>query len=177
MKLRLFSLLIVLYAFQSSAQEQLLNLARQYLLSGEYEKSLSAFRHLLEYNPNDEEIRSGYLQSLIGLKDFNTAEKLLRQRLKLSPHSVNDRYDLAQIYFLQGETKKAEKEFEKIIKAMPADDSKIRELATRFSRDSHYDWAIKTYEKGKDLLSQTVSSHIRKNWHYCLIKKEIPRLQ
>jgi tetratricopeptide (TPR) repeat protein len=54
------------------AQEQLLNVAKQYLSNKDYEKAAATFKQLVEYNPDDESIFLSYLESLkgIGTHDF-----------------------------------------------------------------------------------------------------------
>lgn len=132
-----------------SAQEQLLNVARQYLRSGDYEKSAATFKQLLEYSPNDPELLSGYFQSLIGLKDFKTAEKTVRQQLKQKPDDPVANFELAKLYREQGDTKKFEKQCERIIDKLATDEQQVRSVAMMFEKSGLFDRAIAVYEKGK----------------------------
>lgn len=140
---------LVFFALLGQAQEQLLNVARQYLRSGEYEKSAATFKQLLEYSPNDPELLNGYFQSLIGLKDFKTAEKTVRQQLKQKPDDPVANFELAKLYREQGDTKKFEKQCERIIDKLSTDEQQVRQVAMMFEKAGLYDRAIAVYEKGK----------------------------
>ena len=131
------------------AQDQLLNVARQYLRTGDYEKSAATYKQLLDYTPNDPELQSGYMQSLIGLKDYKNAEKAIKAMLKKNEDDFFLNYQLATLYKAQGETKKHEKICEKLIRDLKVEDEPIRKAATQFEKDGLLDYAIKCYEKGK----------------------------
>lgn len=64
-------------SFGMLAQDQLLNVAKQYLLSGDYIKAAATFKQLVDYNQEDATVLLGYFESLKGLKDYKTAEKSL----------------------------------------------------------------------------------------------------
>ena len=81
----LYIVLCLLLTGNVFAQEQLINVAKQYLLSGNYEKAAATYKQLLDYSPKDKELQRAYLQSLMGLKDYKTAEKLVKQLLKSNP--------------------------------------------------------------------------------------------
>ncbi|MBP6623701.1 MAG: tetratricopeptide repeat protein [Chitinophagaceae bacterium] len=133
-------------------QDQLLQLAKQYLLSGNYEKAAATYKQLAEYNPEDDNIQQGYIESLIGIKDYATAEKVIKTQLK---HKDVDEglytYSLAKVYKAQGEDKKARKLFDKIIDQVSPFDADIRKTAIKFEKDGLFELAIATYEKGKSL--------------------------
>lgn len=154
MKKIIVLLACLLLFFTVKAQEQLLNVARQYLLSGDYEKSAATFKQLLEYNPNDQEIIQGYLQSLIAIKEYAAAEKQLRLLQKNNPSDIILAFELARLHHLQGEQKKANKEFDKIISKLTHEDKQIRLLASRFEKEGFIDFAIQCFEKGKSFFKE-----------------------
>ena len=84
MKSILFSTLFFLLALQSFAQEQLLQVAKQYLLAGNYEKAVITYKQLAEYNPDDVSIQQDYVSCLMALKDYKTAETVLKKLIKTS---------------------------------------------------------------------------------------------
>lgn len=150
MKKILISLTVLLFSLSLMAQDQLLNVAKQYLLAGNYEKAAATYKQLVEYNPDDEAILNGYMESLIGIKDYATAEKFCKQLIKSkSSKSANYEYTLARVYTAQGETKKASKLYDKLIDQVSPLDADIRFLAQRFEKDGMFDQAIATYEQGK----------------------------
>ncbi len=69
------------------AQDQLLNVAREYLRNKDYEKAAATFKQLLDYNPNNEEILSSYIESALAIKDIKNIEKVLSDNLKKSPNN------------------------------------------------------------------------------------------
>ncbi|MBK7764126.1 MAG: tetratricopeptide repeat protein [Bacteroidetes bacterium] len=131
------------------AQEQLLQVAKQYLLSGNYEKSAATYKQLLEYNPRDKELQKAYMQSLMGLKDYKTAEKALKPLIKAEPKNANYNYQLVKVYKALNEEKKANKLIEKIIDNTQDNDEEVRAIAALFESDFDHQHAIAVYEKGK----------------------------
>ncbi|HNB82047.1 MAG TPA: hypothetical protein PLP14_08110, partial [Chitinophagaceae bacterium] len=62
---KVFSILFLFFSLPLLAQEQLLQVAKQYLLSGNYEKAAATYKQLLDYSPNDRELQKAYLQCLM----------------------------------------------------------------------------------------------------------------
>jgi tetratricopeptide (TPR) repeat protein len=125
----LFSTLFFLLALQSFAQEQLLQVAKQYLLAGNYEKAVITYKQLAEYNPDDVSIQQDYVSCLMALKDYKTAETVLKKLIKTSKNKSQYDYTLAKLWLAQGETKKANKIFDKLIDAVPPVEKEYRALA------------------------------------------------
>jgi tetratricopeptide (TPR) repeat protein len=147
---RLVGILMGLFlTWHGMAQDQLLNVARQYLRTGDFEKSASTFKQLLEYTPGDPELQAGYMQSLLGLKDYKNAEKMLKTLLKKNEDDFYLNYQLATVYKAQGDTKKFEKICEKLIRELKTDDEPVRKAANQFEKDGYLDYALKCYDKGK----------------------------
>lgn len=136
------------------AQEQLHDVARQYLRNGEYEKAVATYKQLITYNEQDEAIMLGYIESLKGIKDYKTAEKTIKQLLKLNEKNVNYHFELGKLYKAQGEDKKADKIFKSIIDDVKANDDEIRSTAAAFQKEGMYDNAIAVFEKGKSFAKE-----------------------
>ncbi|MBK8143644.1 MAG: tetratricopeptide repeat protein [Bacteroidetes bacterium] len=149
MKKVLFSVLILLVGSLLQAQDQLHTVAKQYLQSGQYEKAAATYKQLLEYNPNNESMLLGYLESLNGLRDYKTAEKILKDQMKQQEGVLKYRFELGKIYTLQGEEKKAKKTFDAIVDEVKPGDEGIRNTASLFQKEGLYDYAIAVFEKGK----------------------------
>lgn len=149
MKSILFSTLFFLLALQSFAQEQLLQVAKQYLLAGNYEKAVITYKQLAEYNPDDVSIQQDYVSCLMALKDYKTAETVLKKLIKTSKNKSQYDYTLAKLWLAQGETKKANKIFDKLIDAVPPVEKEYRALADKFIKENLIDQAIQLYDKGK----------------------------
>ena len=149
MKKSLLFFLFVFCTFGLFAQDQLLNVAREYLRTGEFEKSAATYKQLLEYTPNDTELLQGYYQSVLGLKDYKTAEKIIKQQLKANSNDLAAQFELAKLSKTLGDDKKFKKNTEKIISSLESNDQQIRKVASMFEKDDMVDLALATYEKGK----------------------------
>jgi hypothetical protein len=120
--------IVLLLSGNLFAQEQLMNVAKEYLLKGDFEKAASTYKQLVEYNPGNEDVMNGYLQSLIGIKDFKTAEKIIKQNIKKQPDNIVLSYELSKIYTAQKEEKKANKLIQEILQKLPTDENSIKTL-------------------------------------------------
>lgn len=117
-------------------------------MANNYEKATPIYKQLLEYNENDAEIMASYIQCLMGIKDYNSAEKYLKKVIKKNKTSPL-RYELALVYMATDEKKKADKLFEELINQVEPLDQAVRQLAVRFEKSGFLDNAIATYLKGR----------------------------
>lgn len=134
----------------TQAQDQLLQVAKQYLLSKDYEKAAATYEQLVAYNPNDSDILDAYIQALIGKKDFKTAEKFIKSQLKKKKNN-SYLFLLAKVYTAQGEQKKAASISNDIIDKVSALPQDIKETALVFEQQQQFSDAIKVLEKGRKL--------------------------
>ncbi len=151
MKKGLSILYFLLLAFTMQAQDQLVQVAKQYLLKGEFDKAAATYKQLLDYSPNDAELQQSYLLCLLGMKDYTNAEKLIKKQIKSDRSNQKLQYSLAKIYRAEGEEKKATKLFTTIIDDLKPLDEEIRYYADQFEKDNMLDYAIATYEKARTL--------------------------
>jgi tetratricopeptide (TPR) repeat protein len=149
MKRLLLFLWVVCMAHVGLAQDQLLQVARQYLLSQDYTKAAATFKQLLDYNPGNPEILQGYTNSLLGMGDFAGAEKMLKQQLKKNSTDLRTQYDLARVWQRLKEDKKADKQFQKLNEQVLMRDDQLRTLARWYEKDGMPQQAIALYEKGR----------------------------
>lgn len=154
MKRLLLIFLMNAFALYASAQDQLLQVARQYLLSGDYTKAAATFKQLMEYNTNDSEIIQGYTNSLLGIGDFSGAEKMLKQQLKKNGKDLRLQYDLARVLQQQKEEKKADKLFEQLNKQVLGSEEQLRTLARWYEKDGATNKALALYEDGRSANKQ-----------------------
>lgn len=151
MKRLLYTILLLLLAQGAFSQEQLLGVARQYLMSGDYTRAAATYKQLLDYSPKDPELQRAYLQCLMGLKDYKNAEKMVKQLLKANSSDAQLSFALVKIYHGTDEHKKAEKLTGKIIDRMNNLEEEIRATATMFDKEGYTNEAIACYEKGKSM--------------------------
>jgi tetratricopeptide (TPR) repeat protein len=127
-------------------------LALQYFEQKEFEKANVYFEDL--YNKAPDSWYSVYFKSLLGAKDFSTAEKITKRQLKQNKNNVYLYVYLARIYRLQNDTKKEKDLLEKSIKELLAIHPYLQNLTAVFLEDNLYDYAIQAYNKGRKTSSE-----------------------
>jgi len=140
--------------FLSFAQKTNINappekLAFQYFEQKEFEKANVYFESIYDYNPGS--IYNYYFKSLLGAKDYSTAEKITKKQLKQNKNDVYLYVNLAAIYKIENEEKKQKDAYEKAIKELNPVQPFIQKLANAFIEEAQYDYAIETYNKGRKL--------------------------
>jgi tetratricopeptide (TPR) repeat protein len=133
-----------------SAQD--INLANQYFINGEYEKSASLFGQILESNASNEFALNRYVESMLNLEQFEECEKVLKKQIKKNPNSGNLYVQYGAILDRQGKTAEAKAQYEKAIQTISPDFNSVNRLASQFSNTSKYELAIRAYERGAELL-------------------------
>lgn len=145
--------LIALLAAQPMAaqSQQKARLANEYYSSGEYEKAAVLYRQLFMESNRNRSYLNLYIQCLIELSDFDTANKTIQDEIRLNPADVS-------LYVLSGnllerkfEPDKAMKEYRRAIDNLNPDPSNIANLANAFINLAKYDLAIEAFEKGSKL--------------------------
>lgn len=145
------------FAFGQMSRGQKMNLAFQYERMGEYEKAVPLFLELFEEAPN-RSIYDGYVRSMLGLSDFETLEKFIKKEKRKGQNKNNPLFeaDLGLVYLRSGDSEKADKIFDKILKDLPANEFYIQELGRRFTQMGKDDYAIKTYEDGREAIGNPI---------------------
>ena len=139
-------------AMQQKQQEQENEkLAFQYYGDKDYEKALVLFRDLYDKQPTHHHY-TYYLYCLTALDKFSEAEKLVRSKIKDEPGSHRYEVDLGYIYLLTDKPEKATRSFDEVISRMKPNKANITEIANAFITRQLYDYAIKTYIRGRELL-------------------------
>jgi tetratricopeptide (TPR) repeat protein len=129
-----------------------INLANQYFINGEYEKSASLFGQILESNASNEFALNRYVESMLNLEQFEECEKVLKKQIKKNPNSGNLYVQYGAVLERQGKIPDAKAQYEKAIQTISPDFNSINRLASQFSNTSKYELAIRTYERGAELL-------------------------
>ncbi len=124
-------------------------LASQFFRKGEYEKAAALYKKIYESNKKRSHYYRTYLKCLFELRDFATAEQLIKEQMYTRKSDVTLLVDMGTLYKRQEKDAQAKTQFEKAIATM--DKAKIRTLANAFSNASEYEYAIKTFEKGKEM--------------------------
>ncbi len=146
--LNLFLLSLLCYS-ASGQSENDIDLAKQFYNNGEYGKSLAIYQNLYNSLNGSDLYFSEYFNTLLKLKKYDEAEKIINKRIK-----SNFKYgvDLGQLYLEKGDADKANKFFESVISKMPADEFIITDVANSFYLIANFEYAIKTFLTGRKLL-------------------------
>ncbi|MFW5777611.1 MAG: tetratricopeptide repeat protein [Bacteroidota bacterium] len=134
-------------------------LAAQYFREGNYEKAVALYEELFENDPTPV-IYGNYLQSLIALDEYKQAEKVVKRHQANNPGRVRFEIDLGWVYDKAGNNRKSKRLFEGLIKDLPADPGAVTDLANAFLFREYTDYALRTYERGRELLGAQYPFHI-----------------
>ena len=149
-----FFLFFCLFCWLSTAMAQNNDeqMAVQYYNNREFEKAIELFEKLHSKRP-DSYFYTYLLFSYVEIKDFRTAERLVKKQQKLFPNLARYRVDLGFIYESNNQIDKAKKEYEDAIKSMPPDRFFISDLANAFVSRRQSEYAIQTYQQGRKILN------------------------
>jgi len=150
---RLFLFLIITFhvffvVAQRSQEEQL---AVQYYQQGEYEKVKAILKPIFDKKP-DVYIYSYYYPTLLQLEDYKELEKVVKAQQKAFPTVRRYDIDLGYVYERQGDLNKALKEYDAVVKNLPAQENAYRELHYAFSNRGKRDYAVDVLLKGRRAL-------------------------
>ena len=127
-------------------------LASRSFANQEYEKAGELYERLYQ------KYKQPYLfhqnvECLILLKDYDEAIKQLKSFEKKYPKDAKTLVDLVFVYGLNNEPKKAEKQFNAILKSLPDDLGTIQSVGNFFRSRGLNDLALQVFEKGVALCS------------------------
>jgi hypothetical protein len=143
---------------EKQKQQENEKLAFQYYGNKEYDKALAIFNELYDKQPTYH-YYTYCIYCLIALDRFEEAEKLVRGRIKEEPGSFRYEVDLGYIYLLTDKPEKATKIFDEVIGKMKANRANITEIANAFMSRQLYDYTIKAYLHGRELLQYSYPFH------------------
>ena len=133
------------------AQDNDLQLAKQYSTNGEPQKALEIYQKL--YKQNNENYYSVYINTLLNLKKFDEAENVAKKLVRKHPNVSEYQIMLGTVYTQQGNVNKADDIYNALIKNLPADRNEISMLAGQFYQSTNLDYAIKIFQQGRKILN------------------------
>ncbi len=150
--LLLFGFLFPLFlgAQKPESDEQL---AAHYFQKGEYEKAELYYKKLLDQNPGNKTYFKQYVRTLLELEKYDKAEERIEKRIdrkKGKPPSLM--IELGRVYKVAGKKRKMKKAYEKAIDNLPGSRKGVKKVAQVFIENDEAEYALKTYEKGKELV-------------------------
>lgn len=146
-------LFILLFPLLTLAQQSDSQIAYNYYNNKEYSKAAEYFLQLYE-RTHSRSYLDFHIVSLINGKEYDKAETTLRKYMKTDESNKEYLINLGYVYEQQGKMSKAEDCFDKAVKKLIPYQNDIINVANYFRNILAYDWATKTYLKGRELLKQ-----------------------
>ena len=125
-------------------------LADQYMSNFEYDKAAAIYDKIYDKDPFG--TYPNYLKCLLALRNFDGAEKLVKNISKKNPDNPSYAVDLGYVYESKGDSSKGKQIYDKIIKGLQPDQGQIITLANTFFSHQNWDYALATYMEGKKLM-------------------------
>src|ERR1019366_3789152 len=131
---------------QPSTDEQL---ALQFYQNKEFDKALDYYEKL--YNKKSTQLfYTPYLNCLLQTKDFKKAEKIVKKQIKQNPDKPDYLVDLGAVYDYGNDPEKAQAAWDQAVKTIKLDEQ-VFAVANSFLAIRRYDYAIKTYLRGRKI--------------------------
>jgi len=136
----------------SAQSETDIQLAQHYFTNGEFDKATSYYEKL--YSSQSTKIYfTRYLECLVQIKDFKTAEKTIKKYISQNKNDMEIQVVLGQFYEDIDEPQKSAKVYEELLSAVSADPGEIINLFQLFVGKRKFDLAKKVLDKGKKIAS------------------------
>lgn len=146
-------------------------LADHYFSKGEYSKaedyyksSYKKYKHSVYFEK--------YFLCLFYQQKFDEAEKLTSKKFKQDPFNTNVAFMLGQVYEETERQEKANQLYDELIDDLVAVQSRITNLGKEFKVRGKYDYALKTYEKGKKLIKRGYQFQLELAEVYSLLNRQ-----
>jgi tetratricopeptide (TPR) repeat protein len=142
------ALLGLLFSLPLIAQVSDREIADYHFNQGKFAEAKLYYERL--YNTDQREIiYPNYLKCLTQLKDWETAEDIVKKRAKQKSNDGIAYVQWGALYLEQNRNNEAAEQFETAIEKVDPSRAFIIRLANEFNTLQQYEWAIKCYEKGK----------------------------
>lgn len=152
-KLLLYILLLFFTAAlpaQQAGNQNKAQLASSYYRNNEFEKAAPLYLELYETTKVNYYF-DNYINCLVGMKDYDEAEKALKKQLRRHK-TTTLQINLGFIYKEKGEIDKANSVFDEVIEGLGKSKGTIISVANNFFSKREYEYAERTYLKGRELL-------------------------
>ena len=151
------NLLIIAFLFLGMSQicfsQDDVKLAKYYYNKGEFDKAEVYFAKAVK-KYDSKSVFEQYVNCLIYQKKYDEAEKVVNKKVKKFKYDDFYKFQLANIYELTDRQDKANIIYQKMVDELPPIQNKITVLGREFVNRSKYDFALKTYLKGKEMIKK-----------------------
>ncbi|RPH33797.1 hypothetical protein EHM92_08105, partial [bacterium] len=125
-------------------------LAQSLEQAGEIERAASLYRELLTRDPSNFMYFDGVQRTLLALKQYDEAIRLIGTRLNKAPGDLNLRALLGSVLYRAGREKEADDAWDKAITAAPSNPNTYRLVASTMVENRLLDRAVATYRRGRE---------------------------
>jgi tetratricopeptide (TPR) repeat protein len=125
-------------------------LAASYYQNKEYEKAAKLYLELFQ-KTSMAHYFDYYINSLVYLKDYDTAIKELRKEIRKT-NNTNLEIILGYVYKEMGDLAKSRETYDNIIKNLPRSNGVIINIGNTFFNRLEFEYAEKTYLRGREIL-------------------------
>ena len=162
MRTRFFYILLFLFLGSLSVAAQPGQLGRmqlgiQYYQQSEFERAAELLESVLESDPANGTAYGYLYNSYIQLTQFEKAEKLAQNMAKRDGSQVLYVVDVAFALRKQGKESKALSQYDALVKKLLPNRGQIILLSNAFRSKGEYDYAILSYQKGRQLLGEPMA--------------------
>ena len=124
-------------------------LARDYTRRQEHDKAVFLYEKLKSDDQTSAAVLPDYLTSLLALKRYKDAEKLVKKAMRQRPDDAANGVVLGTILAASGNASAADKQYQKMVSQLTA--AQVPAVAQEFSRRELPAWAERSYLRGREL--------------------------
>lgn len=132
------------------SKENLEQLGNQYYRDQQWEKAASIYLELYEMTPRLHYYYY-YYNCMIYLNDTENLEKFVKKVAAKNAGNLMYEVDLGYLYTFRGDSKKGTKKYEETLNALDKNPQQVASVASAFRNKLAFDYAIKAYQKGRQL--------------------------
>ena len=158
MKKTIFILIFILITLFSYSQDKY-PLAIEYYKTQEFEKASVLFEDLYK-KQKMKFYFDYYIKCLIELEEFDVAERKIKKEIRKNKSDLSFKIDLGYVYLQKGEKKKANNEYQYVYKNLQSNKNSIVKIGYAFISKKEYEWAEKTYLKGRELVEYSFHNEL-----------------
>jgi tetratricopeptide (TPR) repeat protein len=128
--------------------------AIQFYQNREFDKAAELYEQIYE-KKSTQYIYSYLFFCYVETREYSKAEKLVKRQQKLDGGSPKYLVDLGYITYREGNPEKSKKQYEEALKKLGPDQQQIFDMANAFIIKGENEYAIRTYQRGSQLLNNT----------------------
>ena len=129
-------------------------LALQFYQDRDFGKASELFEQLYGQKPSQYYYQY-LLLSLVEMKDYGKAERLIKKCQRAEPDASRYAVDLGYVSYRSGNPEKAKKIYEEALKKLGPNQQQIFDLSNAFIARGENEYAIRTYLKGRQLMNSS----------------------